>query len=173
MADEDHIDRLLGRLAAAGAPIDLEVEGIVDRVSSINKRVRAALKETLAVHNVTPEDWGVLTSLRLRKDGKSTSVGALARDLELSSGAMTSRLDRLEEGGFIRRLPDPGDRRGVLVELTPEGRAAWESAMEVQGRKEAFFASALTKSEQQQLNALLRKLMLAFGARAQEGRPSP
>ena len=162
---EDHIDRLLAQLDDSGARLDLEVEGIVDRVGSIHKRVHTALKETLADYKLTPEDWGVLTSLSLRKPGKLSSPGALARDLELSSGAVTSRLDRLETLGFLRRLPDPGDRRGVLVELTPEGRAAWESAIEVQGRKEAFFASALTKEEQIQLNGLLRKLLLAFEAR--------
>jgi DNA-binding MarR family transcriptional regulator len=162
---EDHVDQLLTRLADAGAQLDLEVEGIVDRVSSINKRVHNALKETLVDYGLTPEDWGMLTSLSLRKEGKLSSPGALARDLELSSGAVTSRLDRLESLGFIRRLPDPGDRRGVLVELTPDGRAAWESAIEVQGRKESFFASALTKDEQVELNALLRKLLLAFDAR--------
>ncbi|MGZ4291295.1 MAG: MarR family winged helix-turn-helix transcriptional regulator [Gaiellaceae bacterium] len=165
---EDHIDQLLARLDEAGAQLDLEVEGIVDRVSSINKRVHAALKETLVDYGITPEDWGVLTSLSLRKEGKLSSPGALARDLELSSGAVTSRLDRLESLGFVRRLPDPGDRRGVLVELTPEGRAAWESAIEVQGRKEAFFASALTKEEQHELNDLLRKLLLALQVRQAE-----
>jgi DNA-binding MarR family transcriptional regulator len=150
------------------------VEGIVDRVGSVTKRVRAALKETLVDYGISPEDWGVLTSLSLRKDGKRASPGALAREFELSSGAVTSRLDRLESRGFVRRLPDPGDRRGVVVELTPEGRAAWESAIEVQGRKEAFFASALTKAEQRQLNGLLRKLLVALDARAQPaGRPSP
>jgi DNA-binding MarR family transcriptional regulator len=162
---EDHVDHLLARLDDAGARLDLEVEGIVDRVGSINKRVRTALKETLVDYGLTPEDWGVLTTLFLRKAGKLSSPGALARDLELSSGAVTSRLDRLESLGYLHRLPDPGDRRGVLVELTPEGRAAWEEAIEVQGRKEAFFASALTKDEQVQLNGLLRKLLLALEAR--------
>src|SRR4051794_32978723 len=59
---EDHIDHLLARLDAAGARLDLDVEGIVDRISSINKRVRTALKDTLADYGITPEDWGVLTS---------------------------------------------------------------------------------------------------------------
>jgi hypothetical protein len=53
----------------------------------------------------------------------------------------------------------------VLVELTDEGRAAWDAAADVQGRKEAFFASALTPEEQRRLNGLLRKLMLALEAR--------
>jgi DNA-binding MarR family transcriptional regulator len=162
---DDNIDRLLARLDAAGARLDLDVEGIVDRISAINKGVHKALKETLSSYGISPEDWGVLTSLSLRKEGKLTSPGSLARDLDLSSGAMTSRLDRLEASGHVRRLPDPDDRRAVLVELTDKGREAWESAIEVQGRKEAFFASALSKDEQRQLNDLLRKLILAFEAR--------
>jgi DNA-binding MarR family transcriptional regulator len=161
----DHIDRFLARIDAQAIPLDLEVEGIVDRIGGINRRIKTALKETLVPYGITPEDWSVLSSLRLRKSGKLTSPGALARDLELSSGAMTSRLDRLESLGFVRRLPDPGDRRGVLVELTDEGRAAWDAAAEVQGRKEAFFASVLSPDEQRELNALLRKLMLALEAR--------
>ena len=94
-------------------------------------------------------------------NGRS-SPGELAADLELSSGAMTTRLDRLEEAGLIRRLPDPDDRRGVVVELTDEGRAKWDSAAEVQARRESFFARTLTKPEQKKLNELLRKLLLAL-----------
>jgi DNA-binding MarR family transcriptional regulator len=167
---QDHIDRFLARIDAANIPLDLEVEGIVDRIGGINRRIKNALKETLVPYGLTPEDWHVLSSLRLRKEGRRSSPGVLARDLELSSGAMTSRLDRMEELGFVRRLPDPDDRRGVVVELTDEGRAAWDAAADVQGRKEAFFASALTSEEQRQLNALLRKLMLALEAR-EAGRP--
>jgi DNA-binding MarR family transcriptional regulator len=163
---EDSVDRLLARLDTVGVDIDLEVEGIVDRVGHINKRVHAALKETLVDYGLTPEDWGLMTTLSLRKEGKQSSPGALARDLDLSSGAMTSRLDRLEDLGYVRRLRDPEDRRGVLVELTDEGRAAWSKAMAVQGRKEAFFASALSQREQRQLNDLLRKLMVALEARS-------
>jgi DNA-binding MarR family transcriptional regulator len=161
---EDHIDRFLANLDCAALGIDLEVEGIVDRIGGLNKRFKRALEETLAEHGLTPEEWHVLTPLRHAADRRS-SPGSLASDLELSSGAMTSRLDRLEQRGYIRRLPDPGDRRSVLVELTDDGRAAWDAAVEVQARKEAFFASALTKREQRELNDQLRKLMLAFESR--------
>jgi DNA-binding MarR family transcriptional regulator len=78
---------------------------------------------------------------------------------------MTSRLDRLEEAGFVKRRPAPDDRRGVVIELTDAGREMWDRAASVQGRREAFFASALSKEEQRQLNDLLRKLMLAFEER--------
>jgi DNA-binding MarR family transcriptional regulator len=168
---EDHIDRFLARIDAAGVDIDLEVEGIVDRIGGINRRMKNALRETLVEYGLTPEDWHVLSPLRLRAERRS-SPGSLAADLELSSGAMTSRLDRLERLGFIRRVPDPSDRRSVLVELTEEGRSAWDAAASVQARKEAFFASALTEKQQRLLNDLLRRLMVAFEAREEARKES-
>ena len=160
---EDHVDRLLAKIAEAGVvDIDLDVEGIVDRIGSIHHRMRKAQKATLREHGLTLEEWGVLTKLRLGSDACRSSPGDLASDLELSSGAMTSRLDRLEEAGLVRRQPDPDDRRGVIVELTKKGYEAWDVAMNVQGRREAFFARTLSKTEQRQLNTLLRKLLLGL-----------
>ncbi len=162
---EDHVDQLLAKIAEFGVvDIDPEVEGIVDRIGSINHRMKRAQKATLREHGLTHEEWGVMSALRLGNDACRSSPGDLANDLELSSGAMTSRLDRLEEGGLVRRLPDPDDRRAVVVELTEKGREAWDLAANVQGRREAFFARTLTKPEQKQLNTLLRKLLLGLDA---------
>lgn len=158
----DHIDRFLDRLTGLGHPdIDLEVEGIVDRIGGLNRRIKKGMETVVAEYDLTLPDWHAMSRLRLASDHRS-SPGELATDLELSSGAMTSRLDRLEEQGFVRRLSDPKDRRGVVVELTPEGKAAWDRTAGIAARREAFFASALTKGEQRQLNGLLRKLMVAF-----------
>jgi DNA-binding MarR family transcriptional regulator len=154
----DHIDKFLDELEPIEG-LDYEVEGIVDRLGGLNRRIKRGHEATLKEFNLTYPEWHVLTPLR---NGGSRTPGVLARYLELSTGAMTSRLDKLERDGFIRRVPDPGDRRSVTVELTPEGKAAWENAASIQARKERFFASALTPAEQKQLNSLLRKLMLAF-----------
>ena len=75
---------------------------------------------------------------------------------------MTSRLDKLEHADLVRRLPDPDDRRGIQVELTEKGLETWRKSVGVQARKEALIASALGEDEKEQLNALLRRLMLAF-----------
>jgi DNA-binding MarR family transcriptional regulator len=82
--------------------------------------------------------------------------------MRLSSGAMTNRLDRMEAAGLIRRLPDPNDRRGTLVEPTAEGHAAWERAAGTQARREALLSSVLSEAERHQLHDLLRTLMTAF-----------
>jgi DNA-binding MarR family transcriptional regulator len=166
LVPEDHVDRFLKRLAAQPGTemIDLEVEGLVNRIGSINRRLKRAMEATLAEHELTGPDWHVLCALRIGREGKQSSPGELATELELSSGAMTNRLDRLEQTGLIRRMPDPADRRGTVIELTDEGREAWDRAAGVLARREAFFASALTKLEQKQLNGLLRKLVLALDA---------
>ena len=103
----------------------------------------------------------MLGSLR---HGEASSPGELCEALELSSGAMTTRLDRLEEAGLIRRVPDPNDRRGVKLELSDARRRVWTESTSAQAQKEILVASALTKREQKELNAVLRKLMLASEA---------
>jgi DNA-binding MarR family transcriptional regulator len=80
---------------------------------------------------------------------------------------MTNRIDRLETDGLVRRLPDPDDRRGVLVELTDKGRKAWEDSVSAQAEKESLIAAALSDKEKKQLNALLRRLMREFERREQ------
>ena len=154
----DRIDAFLDRLD--GIPgLDYEVEGIVDRINSLRNRFRHALEETLSQHELTWGEWKVLGSLIL---GECDSPGELSSGLEVSTGAMTNRLDRLEEAGLIRRVRDPDDRRGVKIELTDAGKRVWTESTSAQARKEALVASALTKREQTQLNSLLRKLMLEF-----------
>jgi DNA-binding MarR family transcriptional regulator len=75
---------------------------------------------------------------------------------------MTARLDKMEEAGLIRRLRDPDDRRGVLIELTESGRELWETTIAVQAEKEALVQATLTERDQDRLNDLLRRLVLAF-----------
>ena len=156
----DHVDKFLDELEPVEG-LDYEVEGIVDRIGGINRRIKRGMEATLADFGLSHPDWQVLSTLR--NSGRRTP-GVLARYLELSTGAMTSRLDSLEREGLIRRVPAPDDRRSVVVELTDEGRAKWDTAASIQARKEAFFASALSPAEQKRLNALLRKLMLALEA---------
>ena len=154
----DKIDLFLERLE--GIPgLDYEVEGIVDRLNSLQRRFRLGHEETLREWDLTWGEWKVLGSLRF---GEASSPSELCDALELSSGAMTNRLDRLEEAGLIRRAPDPDDRRGVKLELTEAGERVWTESTSAQAQKEIVVASALTKREQVQLNSLLRKLMLAF-----------
>ena len=123
--------------------VDLEVEGIVDRIALLHKRIRTMLADTLAEFGLNVGEWAVLGSLLRAGAPYQRSPGALAKSFDLTSGAMTNRLDRLEAEELIRRLPDPDDRRGVIVELTPKGRDVWQRAVGAQAAKESFVASSL------------------------------
>ena len=169
MADEhDVIDEWMASWTA-DLPLDREVEGIVDRIAFLNKRIRRMLEETLAEFDLNIGEWHVLSALWNSGEPFQSSPGYLAKRSELTTGAMTNRLDGLEEQGLVRRLPDPDDRRGVIVELTPKGRELWERSVGAQATKEKFVASALNATERKQLNALLRRMVL----RAEQAAPAP
>src|SRR6188474_289225 len=161
---EDHVDRFLSEVAERLPALDLRIEGIVDRVMGIQRRLRRMLDETLEEHGLSYGEWSVLSSLTWAPDNRRTA-GELASKVELSSAAMTNRLDRLEGAGLIRRLPDPTDRRAVQVELTAEGHAVYDRAVETQAAKESIIAAALDTKQQEQLNDLLRRLMVEFESR--------
>ena len=72
---------------------------------------------------------------------------------------MTNRIDRLAEKGLVRRVPDPEDRRGILVELTEQGRELIDRALISHVANEARLLQPLSREEQQTLAALLRKLL--------------
>lgn len=166
--ERDHIDRWLEEIREQLPMLDLRVEGIVDRINGIQRRVRRMLDETLEEHGLSSGEWHVLGKLS-RAPGGRRSAGELAAKVELSSAAMTNRLDRLEKAGLVRRIPDEHDRRSVQVEVTAEGRALYERAVGAQAAKEAIVAEALDATQQDELNDLLRRLMLAFERREAQG----
>jgi len=161
--ERDHVDDFLESIRDELPALDFEVEGIVDRIMGLSRRIKRMMEETCAEHGLTWGEWKVLGYLH-RQAGptRRASPGQLAERLELSSGAMTNRLDRLEEAGLIERLRDPDDRRGVQVELTAAGREAYEQTTTAQAEKAALVASALSAREKKDLNALLRRMMITF-----------
>ena len=162
-AQTDHIDQFLAT-TDLGDGVDLEVEGIVDRIMGLQRRFHRMLDETLSENGLAHGEWKLLCSLRKAPDRRRTA-GDLAKRMDLSSGAMTNRLDRLEEAGHVRRVADTNDRRSVQVELTDDGLEAWRRSLNAQAAKESLIASALTDGEKEQLNGLLRRLMIEFESR--------
>jgi DNA-binding MarR family transcriptional regulator len=161
--ERDHVDDFLEDISAdLPEHLDLTVEGIVDRIGGINHRIKRMQNETLDQLGLTLSDWHVLCGLRWTGEPYRRKAGWLARRADLTSGAMTSRLDALEKEGLVRRVRDPEDRRSVLVELTEKGLERHEQAMAIQAPKEALLAEALTDREKEQLNSLLRRVMITL-----------
>ena len=104
----------------------------------------------------------MLAALRRAGAPYELSPGRLLRETLVTSGTMTNRVDRLEARGLVERLPDPRDRRGVLVRLTADGRRTVDGALDgLLGREQGLLAG-LDPRRQRQLADLLRALVLPF-----------
>ena len=158
---KDSIDRLIDEHVWADYPgLDVEVEGIVNRINVLAKYLKRSFDETASEFGINKGELDVLKLLRRAEPPHRMSPSQLADRLHLSSGAMTNRLDRLETQGLVGRLPDPSDRRGVLVELTDKGHEIFRSAIERQIEKEKVLIAPLEASERDELSRALRKLIV-------------
>jgi DNA-binding MarR family transcriptional regulator len=158
----DYLDRALVIWAREIPDLDPLTEGIVERIHILAYDFNVSSDQTLAQFALDRRSFKLLSRLRSFGPPYQRSAGMLANDMQLSSGAMTNRLDRMEAAGLIRRLADPSDRRGTLVEPTEAGHAAWDQAVGTQARREAMIAEVLTDKEREHLHGLLRKMMRAF-----------
>lgn len=158
----DAIDAALAGWAREIPALDPQTEAIVERIQHLAKALDMSMEETLVESGLDHRAYHLLGKLRWYGPPYQRTPGQLATELHLSSGAMTNRLDRMERAGLIRRLPDPSDRRGVLIEPTELGNALWDKTTGTQARREAKFSSVLDPAEREELHRLLRRLMRAF-----------
>jgi DNA-binding MarR family transcriptional regulator len=154
-ADQASLDPHI-RLALATWPqIDPAVEGIVTRIAKASRQLDAEMRTSLAHVGLTKEEFKVLMQLHA---GPQTH-GALCRHLEVSTGAMTNRLDKLERGGLVSRSRDPHDRRGVMLTLTEAGAERLDAYIDRGARRERQLLEGLSPGDKRRLNELLTKLV--------------
>lgn len=151
-------DGVLTKVQAARAQwpqIDPEVEAIVMRIDRAGRYIDKAAGVSLARVGLTHQEFKILKLLH----SGPLAHGALCRELLVSSGVMTNRLDKLEQAGLLVRKPDPTDRRGVLLELTASGRERLDQYIDLGARRERELLETLSRDEMGELNLLLAKLL--------------
>ncbi len=122
----------------------------------------AGVNTGLADFGLTREEWDVLASLRRIGPPFRLSPTALYLGLMRSSGAMTHRLAKLEAKRLVKRVADPHDGRGLLVELTRKGVSLVDRVAPRHLANERRLLAVLEDGEQRQLIALLKKLLVSF-----------
>jgi DNA-binding MarR family transcriptional regulator len=138
----------VGHMERAG-----ERQGLIEAVAqaiakfqTASDLVDEAASERLGIHDTDRR------LLRLLFAQKLLSAGRLAREANLSPGATTAAVDRLEQAGLARRVRDSADRRGVLIELTAEAHARIAAIYEPVGR---LGMQSLARYDDTQLRTLL------------------
>lgn len=155
----DPVDKLLDQWSEERPELDWSGLGVVVRVTLLAKLMARSAEQALAPLDLRLWEYDVLSALRRQGSPYSLPASELARAALLSSGAMTTRIDRLAGKGLVRRTPDPDDRRGVNIRLTPRGARLIDAAIEARLRVADAQVARLAPAERRLLSAGLRKLM--------------
>jgi DNA-binding MarR family transcriptional regulator len=135
---------------------------VLSRISRLARHLDRERRAAFAAHGLESWEFDVLAALRRQGVPYELSPGALLRATLVTSGTMTNRIDRLERAGLVRRRPDPQDKRGVLVTLTPAGRSRVDAALSDLLEAEQALLAGLTEGSRDTLAALLRVLLAPF-----------
>jgi DNA-binding MarR family transcriptional regulator len=159
VADQDWTDTLLERLGRTRTRKEIEPYEVTARISRVALHVSRRQDAVFGRFGLNRGEVGVLAALQLAGDGRQLSPTQLFKGLMLSSAGITTRLDRLEKRGYVKRSRHPNDRRGVLVTLTESGRKVLEQAVTEEARGEPEMLRGLTAVERRTLASLLKKLL--------------
>jgi MarR family transcriptional regulator, 2-MHQ and catechol-resistance regulon repressor len=97
------------------------------------------------------------------------SVGEIGRRVDLTSGSITTAIDRLEKRGFVARAAHASDRRARVVHLTPEGTARITQVFATHKQAMDHATRGLSKAERGTLVELLKRLGTAAERQLTEG----
>jgi DNA-binding MarR family transcriptional regulator len=162
MPMRDEVDTLLEAWGRERADLDLAPVAVFSRVSRLARRLELARRDAFAAHGIEQWEFDVLAALRRAGTPYELSPGRLLRETLVTSGTMTNRVDRLSARGLVERYPDPDDRRGVIVRLTGEGRAAVDGAFAALLDAERALLEVLPERDRTRLASLLRGLLASF-----------
>jgi DNA-binding MarR family transcriptional regulator len=158
----DSIAEFIAGWRAERPDLDPSPLAIMGRTQRVTAHLMRHSDTWLAPLGLTWETFSVIASLRRAGEPFQMNPTELQRMSLLTSGAMTNRIDRVEEQGLVARLPDPVDGRGVIVRLTPQGRALADKAIAAHFEGLADVLGVLPATERRELGRLLGKLLLAL-----------
>ncbi|HEV7808668.1 MAG TPA: MarR family transcriptional regulator [Solirubrobacteraceae bacterium] len=156
----DAVDRIIQAWARSDPSLDARPLEVVGRLLLCAHHVERALLAALKPFDLSGADFDVINTLRRRADEHGANPSDLAQTCLITTGAMTSRLDRLERAGLITRTPDPHDGRAVRVHLTPQGERLAKQALDAVLAIDEAFLEPLDQSQRDTVAAALKLLLL-------------
>ena len=158
----DRVEEILRQWRTQRPEVDVSPMKIVGRVKRLARLFEQATSRNFGKHGLEPWEFDVLASLLRSGPPHRLSAGELGRAMMITSGSVTHRIDGLEAREWVRRVEDPDDRRGVLIELCPKGIRAVDSVLSHHVETERQLLMTLTTARQGQLADLLRLLLVAL-----------
>lgn len=152
----DAVDRIIEQWHRERPELDVSSIAVVGRMSRITAVLERSMAETFATHGLQAGWYDVLATLRRAGGACELTPSALLDTMMLTSGAITKRIQRMEEAGLVARRVDPSDGRGVLVRITAEGHARLDASSVDHLANQRRLLAGLDARERSDLVRLLR-----------------
>lgn len=158
----DAVDWILEQWQRERPDLDASPMAVMGRIARLAKHFERSIQATVSEFGLNPGEFDVLATLRRSGKPYQLSPTDLFNAMMVSSGTMTHRIDRLEQADLVKRIPDPGDRRGTLIQLTHKGFNVIEKATEAHVANGHRLLNTLKKKEREVLAELLHQLLMSF-----------
>jgi DNA-binding MarR family transcriptional regulator len=166
---DDAVDVVLAQWSSVRPDLDPSPIAVIGRISRLARLTERRLAENFNRFGIESWMYDVLATLRRAGPPYETTAGELVRQTMVTTGAITNRIDRLEQRGLVERASDR-DRRKVLVRLTTDGLTLVDEVAVGHLATEREVLAPLSERQRRELAALLRTALLGLGDVAGAGR---
>jgi DNA-binding MarR family transcriptional regulator len=154
----DVFDDMMNQWSEERPELDTSSLGVVIRIMSLNRAFQRQATEALEPLGLELFEYDVLSALRRQGPPFALPATGLAAETDLSTGAMTNRINKLEARGLVIRRDDENDRRSVIVSLTPAGKRAIDDAIHTRLGAADRSLAGIGSEERDSLARLLRQI---------------
>jgi len=160
--DDDTVDEIQAAWKRERPDLNASSIGIITRLWRLAHHLDVARAQTLAALGTDASTLDALATLRRSGPPYRLTAGELQRRSLVTAGAISQRLDKLEEAGLVRRQRDRDDRRIVHISLTPRGRRLADRVFAAIMEQEQRMLGSLAGAERDRLETLLKRWLTAF-----------
>jgi DNA-binding MarR family transcriptional regulator len=162
MAPADRVDLVIEAQRRQFPELDFSAKAVAGRLVRLGALFVQAMERIATPSGLSANEYVILCVLRANGAPYTLPPKSITPLMDLTSGGKTNILHALERRGLVERLPDPSDRRGVLIRLTAPAVRLIDLAIAEHVAEERRMIAALTPKERVALKNLLSKLLVAL-----------
>ncbi|MFI9550044.1 MarR family winged helix-turn-helix transcriptional regulator [Nonomuraea endophytica] len=159
----DAVDAVLEQWRRERPDIDIWPVGIVGRLMRLSRMWDMSIKEVLAKHGLEPGEFDVLSTLRRSGEPYELTAGTFLKVSLVTTGAITLRVDKMQDKGLVTRVRDTADRRSVKIRLTPLGLEVIDRVLPEHIANQARLLRSLDEGHRDQFAAIMSGLLQSYG----------
>ena len=168
----DQVDVIMDHWREQNPQLDIPAKALSVRLRRVTHHLEREVRRELAELGIELWEFEMLLALR-RSPKHELSAGGLLRQSQVTSGAITNRIQRLEDNGYVTRHVCPDDRRQVIVTLTATGLQRAQKILDTKIDTEARLFGSVDPVTLDRLSADLRTLLVAIEGPGDDFEPEP